>query len=141
MSMKFEVRHTGKRYLRVRLSKNRLTSDEAYNIERYLDGREELNIRKVTVNERPAGIIIEHKGDNETILNFLSSMNISDIKSEEIPDDGLIHSKKELYKRMSPALRKEFRREIMFESMADCILPEPFGTGYHLFKLASLGID
>ncbi len=136
--MDFEIKHTTGHYIRVRLLKKILTDLEAFNFKQMLYNAKYLKITSASIHQRPASLMIEHNGDNDDILKFIKNISIEELNVETNSKANGITSKKELYKLMSPELKRELKKEIIMEGALDTILPGPLGIAYHLYQLASL---
>ena len=135
--MNFEIKHVTKHYIRIRLSCKELSDKEAFWLKHTLP-ESNLNITKVTVHQKPASLMIEHDGNQDDILSYLKSLELEVPKSAIIEYEKAFDSKKELYKQMSPALKRELRKEILMEAAVDIFLPAPVGIACHIFQLANL---
>ncbi len=138
--MKFEIKHTTSHYLRLRFVKRTISDNEAYNLNRLLLEQTQFNITDITIHKNPAGLIIHHDGDNNQIVEFLKGLDLDSESLKVVPETlpDTITSKEEFYKKMTPALKREFKKEIIFEAAIDTILPAPLGLVYHFYQLANL---
>ena len=123
--------------MRLRLHKDSLNDKEALFLKHVLL-KDNLQITSVKIHQKPASLMIEHKGDKNNIFNYLQKLDLGKIK-EDIPENETAYnSKKELYKHMTPALKKDLRKEILTEAAMDIFLPAPIGIAYHMLQLACL---
>lgn len=136
--MEFEVKHSTNHYLRLRIAKREFTDNEAFNIKQILFDNENLKVSKVIVNQKPASLTIEHDGDQEDIENFLKELAVENLNADIPEGNTAICSKKEFYKRLTPQLKRELKKEILLEAALDVLLPEPIGIAYHLLQVACL---
>lgn len=136
--MKFEVKHSTNHYLRLRIAKREFTDNEAFNIKQLLFDNENLKVSKVIVNQKPASLTIEHDGDQEDIENFLKELAVENLNADIPEGNTAIYTKKEFYKRLTPQLKRELKKEILLEAALDVLLPEPIGIAYHLLQVACL---
>ena len=138
--MNFEIKHVTKHYLRIRLSCKELSDKEAFWLKHTLP-ESKLNITKVTVHQKPASLMIEHDGIQNDILSYLENLNLEVPETAVKEYEKAFNSKKDLYIHMTPALKRELRKEILMEAAVDIFLPSPVGIACHIFQLASLEAD
>ena len=136
--MKFEVKHSTNHYLRLRIVKRSFADNEAFTIKQLLLDNEKLKVSKIIVNQKPASLIIEHDGNQEDIENYLKELTVDDLNVDIPESNTALYSKKEFYKRLTPQLKRELKKEILMEAALDILLPEPIGIAYHLLQVACL---
>ena len=136
--MKFEIKHTTNHYIRIRLGKKTINDNEAFNLKYTLLEEKCLHITNVIVHQRPAALMIEHEGKNDDIANYLENLDLEALNVDIPSYHNAITSKKDFYKRMTPSLKRELRKEVLVEAAIDILLPEPVGIAYHVLQLASL---
>ncbi|MBO6240334.1 MAG: hypothetical protein J6O61_05770 [Butyrivibrio sp.] len=95
----------------------------------------------MTVHQKPASLMIEHDGIQNDILSYLENLNLEVPETAVKEYEKAFNSKKELYRHMTPALKRELRKEILMEAAVDIFLPSPVGIACHIFQLASLEAD
>lgn len=138
--MNFEIKHVTKHYMRIRLSCKELSDKEAFWLKHTLS-ESNLNITKVTIHQKPASLMIEHDGIQNDILSYLENLNLEVPETAVKEYEKAFNSKKELYRHMTPSLKRELRKEILMEAAVDIFLPSPVGIACHIFQLASLEAD
>ncbi len=141
--MKYTIAHESRNSLRIRCESLRgMTADEA-DILRF-ELMNDPGIQKVDIYRATGGVRIKYDCPREEIIKLLNILDIEDI---EIVKDYLArHPEEEDYlgseeirtRHLAPELKRNLRKQIVMEAVADLVMPAPIQLGYHLYQFVTL---
>ena len=141
--MKYTSDHESKNSIRIRCESLRnMTADEA-DILRF-ELMNDPGIQKVDLYRKTGGVRITYDCPRSEIIKLLNILDIEDI---EIVKDYLIrHPEEEDYlgsdellrRHLAPELKRDLRKRIVMEAVADLVMPTPIQLGYHLYQFVTL---
>lgn len=101
-------------------------------------------ISKVDIYRSTGGVRITYDGLRKDIIKLLNVLDTEDI--EIVKDYLLRHPEEEDYlgseelltRHLDPKLKRNIRKRIVLEAIADLVLPTPIQLGYHLYQFVTL---
>jgi hypothetical protein len=134
--MNYTIMHETSGYMRLHLSRGRITSSQAEVLRYALEGHK--GVSKVKIYPSSGGVAFAYEQDREGILSRLKNLQFHNVELFASELDDRI-SREELKRRkLSPEVKNRLRRKVLIETAADLLMPAPLQVGYHIYQLVTL---
>ena len=94
------------------------------------------SVRSVKVYRSTSGLAITFDEGRDTILEKLSKFNYENVTM--LAREEPIDLEEMRLRKLNPAVKQRIRARLLFETVADMVLPVPLQLGYHAYQMITL---